>query len=313
VRVVVTGGAGFIGGNLVRALLDTPEVTSVAVVDDLSTGSRDNLDDVEADLHVGSILDTDLLDEVIRDTDAVVHLAARPSVPRSLADPLATHHANATGSIEVLEATRRAGGPHVVVASSSSVYGANPTLPKSEDLRTEPLSPYAVSKLATETYALAYGYSFDLPVLALRFFNVFGPLQSAGHAYAAVIPVFIDAAMRGQPLPIDGDGEQTRDFTYVGSVAAVIVQAVLRRTTSPEPVNLAFGSRRTLLEMIAVLEDVMGVEVARQHRPPRPADVRHSQADQSRLRALFPDVDPVGFRDGLERTVAWFRTLEAYR
>ena len=310
-RIVVTGGAGFIGANLVRHLVDVAGA-SVAVVDDLSTGAKNNLNGVAAELHVGSILDADLLDEVVAGADAIVHLAARPSVPRSIADPLASHHANATGTVEVLEAARRAGGPHVVVASSSSVYGANPALPKTEDLRTEPLSPYAVSKLATESYALAYASCFDLPVLAFRFFNVYGPLQAAGHAYAAALPTFIDAALRGQPIPIDGDGEQSRDFTYVGSVAAAIAAAVQRRVTSPQPVNLAFGSRRTILEAVAELESVLGMPLTREHRPPRPGDVRHSQADGSRLQALLPDVALVPFRDGLEATVAWFRTLDSY-
>ena len=310
-QVVVTGGAGFIGANLVRHLVDTGLAT-VSVVDDLSSGSKDNLAGVDAELHVGSILDAELLDEVVADADAIVHLAARPSVPRSIEDPIASHHANATGTIEVLEAARRAGGPHVIVASSSSVYGANPTLPKSEDLRTQPLSPYAVSKLATETYALAYATCFDLPVLAFRFFNVYGPLQPAGHAYAAALPAFIDAALRGQPIPVDGDGEQSRDFTYVGSVCNAITAAITRRVTSDEPVNLAFGSRRTILEAIAELEDLLGTELVRDHRPPRPGDVRHSQADGSRLAALLPDVAPVPFRDGLAATVEWFRTLEPH-
>ena len=310
-QVVVTGGAGFIGANLVRHLVDTGLAT-VSVVDDLSSGSKDNLAGIDAELHVGSILDAALLDEVVADADAIVHLAARPSVPRSIEDPIASHHANATGTIEVLEAARRAGGPHVIVASSSSVYGANPTLPKSEDLRAEPLSPYAVSKLATESYAFAYAHCFDLPVLAFRFFNVYGPLQPAGHAYAAALPTFIDVALRGEPIPIDGDGEQSRDFTFVGSVTGAITAAVQRRITSTEPVNLAFGSRRTILEAVGELESVLGTPLAREHRPPRPGDVRHSQADGSQLRELLPDIEPVPFRDGLEATVAWFRTLDTY-
>lgn len=306
--VVVTGGAGFIGGNVTRRLLASPAVGAVTALDDLSTGSRDNLAGVDVDLVVGSILDSDLLDEVLEDADAVVHLAARPSVPRSVEDPLASHHANATGTLEVLEAARRAGGVHVVVASSSSVYGANPTLPKSEDLRPRPASPYAVSKLATETYALAHQGVFGLPVLAFRFFNVFGPLQAAGHAYAAVIPAFLDAALDDEPLPVHGDGAQTRDFTYVGTVAEVLTRAVERRTTDTEPVNLAFGTRNSLLEVIALLEDLLGRSLAVDHGPPRPGDVRHSQADQSRIRSLFPGIEPVSLREGLEETIRWFET-----
>jgi UDP-glucose 4-epimerase len=310
VRIVVTGGAGFIGANLVRHLVDE-QVGEVVVIDDLSTGDAANLDGLDATLHVGTILDAALLDRVVIGADAIVHLAARPSVPRSIEDPLASHHANATGTLEVLEAARRAGNPHVIVASSSSVYGANPTLPKSEDLRTQPMSPYAVSKLATESYALAYGTCFNLPVLAFRFFNVYGPLQPAGHAYAAALPAFINAALRGEPIQIDGDGKQSRDFTYVGSVCKAITAALVRQVTSDEPVNLAFGSRLTILEAIAELEDLVGTELAREHRPPRSGDVRHSQADGARLAALLPDVAPVPFRDGLAATVTWFRALDA--
>jgi UDP-glucose 4-epimerase len=310
-KVVVTGGAGFIGANLVARLVREPGISRIEVVDDLSTGNRDNLDDVpEATLHVGSILDESLLDGVLADADAIVHLAARPSVPRSLAEPLATHQANATGTLHVLEAARRAGRLHTVLASSSSVYGANPTLPKSEDLRPVPMSPYAVSKLATETYALAYQECFKLPVLVLRFFNVFGPLQPAGHAYAAAVPTFIDAAMRGEPIPLHGDGEQTRDFTYVGNVADVIVDALRRRVTSTNPVNLAFGSRRSLNEVIAELGRQLGVAPTTRALPSRPGDVRHSQADQTRFRSLFPDVEATDFTDGLVDTLAWFRSSD---
>src|SRR4051794_9960011 len=182
-RVVVTGGAGFVGANLCRAL-SAAGVTDVVALDDLSTGFRSNLAGVPAELVEDTILDPGVLDRTFAGAAAVVHLAARPSVPRSVRDPLASHEANATGTMLVLEAARRAGNPPVVVASSSSVYGANPTLPKTEDLVAMPMSPYAASKLATESYALAHSRSFGLPVLAFRFFNIFGPLQPAGHAYA---------------------------------------------------------------------------------------------------------------------------------
>lgn len=307
-RVIVTGGAGFIGANLVRTLV-ARGVDEVVAVDDLSSGDRANLAGVEgARLVEGSILDGELLDETCAGADAVVHLAARPSVPRSLADPVASHEANATGTLSVMEAARRLGIGHVVVASSSSVYGANPTLPKHEDLPVAPLSPYAVNKLATEGYARAYAHSFGVPTLALRFFNVFGPLQAAGHAYAAVVPAFVDAALSGQALTVHGDGRQTRDFTYVGSVCAVLADAVARRVTADGPVNLAFGTRRSLLEVVEALEGLLGQSLELAHTDPRPGDVRHSQADQTRLRGLFPDVEPVDFHQGLADTVAWFRT-----
>ncbi len=307
VRVVVTGGAGFIGANLCRALLAEPSVTEVVALDDLSTGRASNLDGTAARLVEGSILDRDALDAVLAGAHSVVHLAARPSVPRSLADPMATHRVNATGTVEVLEAARRGGGVHVVVASSSSVYGANPVLPKVETLQPRPRSPYAASKLAAESYALAYADSFDLPVLAFRFFNVFGPWQPAGHAYAAVLPVFLDAAASGRPLPVHGDGTQTRDFTYVGTVSSVLVRAATARITAPEPVNLAFGSRISLLEAITRIEAALGRPLEREHQPVRPGDVPHSQADSSRLRALFPDVEAVPFDEGLAATIEWFR------
>jgi len=307
VKVVVTGGAGFIGANLCRALRSHPDVGQVVALDDLSTGRRDNLAADGVELVVGSILDAGLLDRVFEGADAVVHLAARPSVPRSLADPMASHLTNATGTMEVLEAARRGGRPQVVMASSSSVYGANPVLPKREDMATLPVSPYAASKLAAESATLAYGHSFDLPVLAFRFFNVFGPLQDPDHAYAAVVPVFVASALRGDPLPVHGDGRQTRDFTYVGSVASVLAAAVTGKVTDPRPVNLAFGTRVSLLELIDVLGSVIGRDLERAHTEPRSGDVRDSQADQSRIRAMFPDIEPVGLEEGLRATVEWFR------
>jgi UDP-glucose 4-epimerase len=310
VKVVVTGGAGFIGANLCQALLEA-DVEEVAALDDLSTGRAANLNGVDARLIEASILDPDALDAAFRGADAVVHLAARPSVPKSIADPMASHNANTTGTAQVLEAVRRAGGPHLIVASSSSVYGANPTLPKHEDLRPQPLSPYAAQKLAVETYALAWAHSFGLDVLTFRFFNVFGPLQTAGHAYAAVVPAFIDAALAGRPLPVHGDGHQTRDFTFVDSVTDVITAAVSRRVTSPDAVNLAFGGRFSLLDVINALEQLLGIDLERDHLPPRTGDVRDSQADQTRLRALFPDIEPVSLEEGLRRTIRWFQTKEA--
>lgn len=305
-NVAVTGGAGFIGANLCRELLDRG--AQVVVVDDLSTGQVANLEGVPVRFVEGSILDDAALDEALPGADSVVHLAARPSVPKSIVDPVASHDANATGTVRVLEAIRRHGVAHVVVASSSSVYGANPVLPKHEDLAPMPVSPYAASKLATEQYALAWAASYGLSTLAFRFFNVFGPLQPAGHDYAAVVPAFVEAAVAGRPLPVHGDGEQSRDFTYVGSVAAVLADAAVGRIGHDRPVNLAFGSRITLLELIAELEAVMGARLAREHLPVRAGDVRHSQADQTRFRGLFPAARPVPLPEGLARTVEWFRT-----
>lgn len=312
-KVVVTGGAGFIGCNLGRELLRHPEVDQVVAFDNLSTGFRENLDGTAIELIEASILDPDALDAAFTGADAVVHLGALPSVPRSVKDPLASHHANATGTLEVLQAARRAGDLQVIVASSSSVYGANRELPKRESMRTAPISPYAVSKLATEAYAISFGHTYGLPVLAFRFFNVYGPFQRAGHAYAAVIPAFVDAALRGESLTVHGDGEQTRDFTYVGTVARVITDAVLRKVTDLEPINLAFGSRTSLNAMIDDLGDILGFAPAVQHTDPRAGDVRDSQADNARLRRFFPDIEAVSLRDGLAATVDWYRTLPDYR
>ena len=304
-KVVVTGGAGFIGANLCRTLSRKHPVT---VLDDLSSGRRENLTGLESvELVEGSILDDALLDRALAGCQAVVHLAARPSVPRSIAEPVAAHEVNATGTLKVLEAARRAGNPHVIVASSSSVYGANPVLPKSEGLATRPISPYAASKLATESYALAWGHSYELPVLAFRFFNVFGPLQPAGHAYAAAIPTFIDAALTGRPIPVHGSGQQSRDFTFVGTVAEVISRAIERRVTSSEPVNLAFGSNISLLDVIDQIERILGRPVPVEHLPSRAGDVMHSQADNELLRSLIPDIVPVDFEAGLRETINWFK------
>ena len=207
----------------------------------------------------------------------------------------------------VLEAARTLDDPLVIVASSSSVYGANPTLPKREDLAVQPRSPYAVSKLATEQYALAWQHSYDMRTLAFRFFNVFGPRQAPGHAYAAVIPAFTHAALTGQPLTVHGDGTQSRDFTYVGTVTDVIADAIDRGVTCATPVNLAFGSRTDLLTVIERLGDMTGTQLERHHVETRPGDVPHSQADNTLLRSLFPDIEPVTLDDGLRANVAWMR------
>ncbi|MBK3529220.1 NAD-dependent epimerase/dehydratase family protein [Streptomyces rubiginosohelvolus] len=307
-QIVITGGAGFIGGNLVRALTEQPQVTRLRVVDNLSTGDKANLAGLDVDFFEGDVQDAALLDQAFHGAEAVVHLAALPSVPRSIRDPLASHHANATGTLQVLEAARRAGGPHVIAASSSSVYGSNPHLPKHEDLATAPMSPYAVTKLTTEAYLSAYHHSFDLPVLPFRFFNVYGPGQRADHAYAAVIPKWISATLAGEPVTIHGDGTQTRDFTYVGTICHVLIDALLRRLVEPRPVNLAFGTRISLLDLIPEIETASGRLVRREHLSDRVGDVPHSQADSSHLRALFPTVAPATLEEGVSATVDWFRT-----
>ena len=217
--------------------------------------------------------------------------------------------ANATGTLSVLEGARRNNVGHVIVASSSSVYGMNPALPKHEREWVRPMSPYAVTKLATEQYALAYQQAYGLKTLAFRFFNVYGPRQRPGHAYAAVIPVFLDALLRGEKLPINGDGSNSRDFTFVGTVCRVLLDGAERQVTHAEPVNLAFGTNTNLLELIETMEKVSGVTAEVLHREPRPGDVPHSQAANDSLRELFPEVEPVTLEDGVRQTIAWLKTL----
>lgn len=304
-HLLVTGGAGFIGANMVELAL--AQGCSVSVIDDLSTGYEANLDGLEASFVRGSILDPGALDDAMQGVDSVIHLAALGSVPRSVKDPVASHHANATGTLNVLEAVRRHGIGHVVVASSSSVYGLNTALPKRERDWVRPMSPYAVTKLAGEQYALAYQQSYGLDTLAFRFFNVYGPRQRAGHVYAAVIPIFIEALLAGRPLPIQGDGEQSRDFTFVETVCRILFDAAQRRVTHPEPVNLAFGTNTTINQLAVMLGEALDCTPAIEYLPPRAGDVRASLADNATLRSLFPDLQPVALEDGISRTIQWFK------
>lgn len=305
-QILITGGAGFIGSNLARTAMSDPAITGVRVLDDLSTGTLSNLATIDVDFIEGSVLDTASMSRAAAGMDAIVHLAALPSVPRSIADPVASHHANASGTVAMLEAARTHDVRHVIVASSSSVYGANPTLPKTESEWTRPMSPYAASKLAAESYALAYQASYGIPALAFRFFNVYGPRQRHDHAYAAVIPKFIHAARRGEPVVYYGDGYQSRDFTYVGTVCAVILDALRRRISNPGPVNLAFGTRTDLREIVAELERSLGHPIPARFEAERTGDVRHSMADNSLLLGLFPEIEATPLATGLQATVDWF-------
>jgi UDP-glucose 4-epimerase len=304
-RLLITGGAGFIGSNLARVALEVG--VEVTVLDNFSTGYRENLDGLDVRLVEGSILDVSAVRKSLVGVESVVHLAALGSVPRSIQDPIATHEANATGTLTVLDEARRAGVSHFVVSSSSSVYGMNPALPKSEREWVRPMSPYAVSKLAAEQYVLAYQQSYGMETLAFRFFNVYGPGQTAGHAYAAVIPVFVDALLDGRPMPVYGDGSQSRDFTYVGTVCRVLMDATRRKVNHPEPVNLAFGTNTTLNQLIETIGEVTDRSPTVAFEKPRPGDVKHSQADNAKLCSLFPEVQPVSLREGIAKTVAWFK------
>jgi UDP-glucose 4-epimerase len=308
VKVLITGGAGFIGTNLRLRLEAEPRVSHIVVLDDLSSGFSDNLRGVSEKVEFleGSVNQTELLREGLQGVEAVVHLAARPSVARSIEDPQMTTLANVHGTLSVLEGLRTwAPTAHLVFASSSSVYGSNQTLPKHEQMATFPVSPYAASKLAGEVYSLAYQASFRIPVTAFRFFNVYGPYQRPGHAYAAVVPAFLDALIRGNPLPVHGDGRQTRDFTYVGTLVEAIARTIMGRATSPTPVNLAFGTRINLLDLISEIELLVGKSAEVAHLPSRVGDVRDSQASNESLRALLPGLDATPLQIGLRETYAW--------
>ncbi|WP_045877701.1 NAD-dependent epimerase/dehydratase family protein [Pseudofrankia sp. DC12] len=308
-KVVVTGGAGFLGSHLTRELLVAG--CDVVVVDDLSTGAVSNLSGLPVKLIVGSVTNRALLEEAASGADSIVHLAARPSVERSLLDPMATHDVNVTGTLTVLDVAQRAEA-HVIVTSSAAVYGDAGPLPCRDDGPVAPRSPYAASKLAAEAYALGFQASCGLPVLVARLFTVFGPFQSVGHAYTAVIPAFIDAALAGRPLTVHGDGRQTRDVGYVEPIAAMLADATTRRLARPRPVNLAFGARVDLLTLVAALEDILGYQLPVAFGPGRAGDVRDLQADPTTARELFPQAVGGDLATALDATVAWYGARGGY-
>ncbi len=308
---LVTGGAGFIGSNLVEALV--AEGHTVRVLDNLATGQRHNLarwlDRIE--LIEGDIRAYHVVLAAMQGVDYVLHQAALPSVPRSVQDPITSNAVNVDGTLHVLHAARAAGVRRVVFASSSSVYGSNPALPKQEAMCPQPASPYAISKLAAEQYCQVFWQVYGLETVALRYFNVFGPRQDPHSDYAAVIPRFIRAMAAGEPVTIHGDGTQSRDFTYIDNA----VQANLLACTAPDAagsvLNVACGSRFTLLDLVDRLAEILGCTPQVVHTAPRPGDVPHSQADISRAQSLLGYVPVVDFVDGLRRTVAWQLSAEA--
>jgi nucleoside-diphosphate-sugar epimerase len=305
---LVTGGAGFIGSNLVHVLCARGE--RVRVLDNFATGREENLRGVEAriDLHRGSITDPQAVAAAMQGVDYVLHQAALPSVQRSVEDPIETNTVDVSGTVNVLDAARRAGVKRVVYAASSSAYGETPTLPKAETMIPDPLSPYAVAKLAGEHYCRVFFLNYGLETVALRYFNVFGPRQDPKSQYAAVIPNFVTAALRGtQPL-IYGDGEQSRDFCFIENV----VEANLLACTAPKEAagqvfNVACGERTTLLDVITALSEIVGRRIEPRHAEARTGDIRHSLADISRAKRLLGYSGRVGFAEGLRRTVAWYR------
>jgi nucleoside-diphosphate-sugar epimerase len=304
---LVTGAAGFIGSNIVEELLSRGE--SVRALDNLATGRRSNLEPFLKSLEFvqGSITDDTLLASAMRGVDYVLHQAALPSVPRSVEDPLSAHEANATGTLKVLLAARDAGVKRVVYASSSSVYGESPTLPKREDMPTEPLSPYAVNKLTGEDYCKVFARIYSLPTVALRYFNVFGPRQDPKSQYAAAIPGIASRMLRGERPILYGDGEQTRDFTYVQNVVSANLLACQREEAVGLAMNVATGERISLLELVSILNEVLGSDIEPEFAPPRAGDVKHSLADISLAERRLGYRVEVGFKEGLARTVEALR------
>jgi len=303
-KVAVTGGAGFVGSNLATKLISLGH--EVVIIDDLSTGLRSNVDTANSTFHEVSITDKSGLEKALKGCEAIFHLAARGSVPRSLKNPVATHEVNATGTLNVLEFARE-NGARVLYSSSSSVYGRNMALPKDESMWLGPLTPYAASKLSAEAYVEAYGASYQVPVTLLRFFNVFGPKQRPDHEYAAVLPKWIWLAMHDKPIEVFGDGSQSRDFTYVETVVDIAIAAMKDKVTTTGAVNLAYGNRITLLTVIDLLKaDFPNLEV--NFVGERRGDVKESQNNPVLLKQLFPAVTPKEFNIALSETMEWLKS-----
>jgi UDP-glucose 4-epimerase len=304
---LVTGGAGFVGSHLVDRLVR--EGWRVRVLDDFSSGRDENLEASRSSVEFvrGDLRDAGALARCVAGVEVVFHQAAVPSVPRSVAEPLRTHEVNATGTLLVLEAARRAGARRVVYAASSSAYGDAPELPKVEAMPPRPRSPYALQKWAGEAYCRLYTALFGLETVALRYFNVFGPRQDPASEYAAVVPRFATACLRGHSPVVHGDGEQTRDFTFVADAVQANVLAADAPGAAGAVVNVAGGRRVSLNELLAVLRELTGAGAPARHEPARPGDVRDSLADLGRARALLGYEPAVALREGLLQTVESLR------
>ena len=302
-RYLVTGGAGFIGSHLAEALVERGE--RVRVLDDLSTGRRENLAAVAGhiELLVGDVADPDTAGQAVAGCDVVLHLAAIPSVQASLEDPRRTHQVNVGGTLNVLEAARRAGVRRVVFASSTALYGDHTALPLREELPPRPLSPYAASKAAGEMYCAAFRTSYGLPAVALRFFNVYGPRQDPGNPYSGVVSIFAARMARGERPVIYGDGRQTRDFVYVADVVRAILLACEREAAVGAALNVAAGRQTSILELAAALNQVLGTQIEPTFAPARAGEVRFSEGDARRARQVLGWEARIPLREGLSRLV----------
>jgi UDP-glucose 4-epimerase len=305
-RAVVTGGAGFIGSNLVEALLARGD--SVAVLDNFSTGRRVNLASFAKDVEVidGDVRDAAALDRAFSSAEVVFHQAALPSVARSVEDPLSSHEVNAGGTLLVLLAAARARVRRVVYAASSSAYGNTAALPKVETMAPAPLSPYAVSKLAGEYYCRIFPALYGVEAVALRYFNIFGPRQDPKSQYAAVVPLFITRVLAGQTIHIDGDGRQSRDFTYVANAVEANLLAACAPDAPGEVFNIGVGAAHSINDLLAAICAITGRKADVEHGAPRAGDVRDSLADISKAAAILGYKPRYDLRSGLERTIAFF-------
>jgi UDP-N-acetylglucosamine/UDP-N-acetyl-alpha-D-glucosaminouronate 4-epimerase len=310
-RILVTGGAGFIGSHIASRLISLGH--EVTVLDDLSTGKLENIQTLighdRFQFRQGSILDRPLLVELIqsRRIERISHQAARPSVARSIEDPLATNEVNVTGTLNVLSAAHETRCQRVAAASSSSIYGNTPVLPKREAMHYRPRSPYAASKVAGELYLQVFHAVYGLQTIGLRYFNVYGPQQDPNSDYAAVIPKFIRLALNGEPLPIEGDGAQTRDFTYIDDVVSVNILALSVPELHGESVNIGFGEQTSVRTLAGTIIQQTGSSSKIAYKDPRPGDVRDSLADISLSKNLLGYKPEYRLADGLRRTIDWYR------
>lgn len=307
--VVVTGGAGFIGSHIASAL--SASGARVRVLDDLSTGHRENIEEIGGDIDFieGSVADENVLKKALDGAELVFHEAAIPSVPRSVAEPVQTHIASVDGTFSLLLAARDQKVRRVVYAASSSAYGDQPTLPKVEQMAPDPLSPYAVAKLVGEYYCQVFTRVYGLETVSLRYFNVFGPRQDPGSQYSGVVSRFISCLLGKERPVIYGDGEQSRDFTYIENVVAANLSAASSTGAVGKVINVANGARITLNELLAELKDLTGKQdVTAEYLEPRVGDVRHSLADITMARELLNYESKVDLREGLQRTLDWWKT-----